>query len=108
MVVGFFFSHILKEQRHSFLAGITHAFDPGTRIVLFNNKYVEGSSTPITRRTAEGDTYQTRKLSDGSTHQVLKNFPAADELGSALSGGCRAVEVSESTYFWRATGVLSG
>jgi len=106
VVAGFFFSHVRVDQRRSFVEGLAKAFDPGTRVVLFDNKYVEGSSTPIARREASGDTYQVRKLSDGSTHEVLKNFPSALELELVLSDSCATVEVSATDYFWLVKGVL--
>jgi hypothetical protein len=49
---------------------------------MLDNRYVEGSSTPVTERDAEGNGYQSRKLADGSTHLVLKNFPTEAELRS--------------------------
>ena len=39
-----------------------------------------GSSTPISRTDGEGNTWQERKLDDGSTHEVLKNFPTEGQL----------------------------
>ena len=50
---------------------------------MLDNKYVKGSSTPISRTDAHGNTYQTRPLKDGSTHEVLKNFPSHLQLQSA-------------------------
>jgi len=40
-----------------------------------DNRYVDGSSTPISERDADGNTYQRRRLADGSDNRVLKNFP---------------------------------
>lgn len=106
VVAGFFYSHVLLRQQSEFLRGLARAFDPGTRVALFDNKYVEGSSTPISRHSDGVDTYQTRKLSDGSSHEVLKNFPTHRELELALDPFCREIEVLESKYFWLATGAL--
>lgn len=106
VVAGFFFSHVRVDQRRGFVDGLAKAFEPGTRIVLFDNQYVQGSSTAITRRNGNGDTYQTRKLSDGSKHEVLKNFPTAAELALVLSESCETVEVLEAKYFWLATGLV--
>ena len=47
---------------------------------MLDNNYVIGSSTPISRTDANGNTYQARPLQDGSTHEVLKNFPSQAEL----------------------------
>jgi hypothetical protein len=45
---------------------------------------VPGSSTPLSRTDAEGNTYRRRSLPDGSVHELLKNFPAADAAIAAL------------------------
>lgn len=108
IVAGFFFSHVPADDRERFVAGIANTVMPGCRLVLFDNRYVEGSSTPIARRAVTGDTYQLRELSDGSTHEVLKNFPAPSEVADALSGYFGRVSIQESRYYWLASGVLSG
>lgn len=106
VLAGFFFSHVLIEQQSQFMAGIADAFESGTRAILFDNKYIKGSSTPISRRAVSGDTFQFRELLDGSTHEVLKNFPGRDQLHKTLSEVCRHVVIKESQYFWLASGVL--
>src|SRR5262249_44018509 len=73
-LAAFWWSHISKSKRGHFLRGFHGALAPGARVVLIDNSYVEGSSTPISETDAEGNTYQTRKLDDGSVHRVLKNF----------------------------------
>ena len=73
---------------------------PGARVVMIDNRYVEGSSTPIAETDAAGNTYQRRRLDDGSTHRVLKNFPSPHELRTAVDGHGVDVEVVEWTYFW--------
>ncbi|MEM8484297.1 MAG: class I SAM-dependent methyltransferase [Bacteroidota bacterium] len=108
VVAGFLYSHILIEQRASFLKGLTASLPIDTTLLLYDNKYVPGSSTPISRTTPTGDTYQRRKLKDGSQHEVLKNFPTKKELQTTLQPFCNDVVVLESTYFWFATGKLRG
>jgi demethylmenaquinone methyltransferase/2-methoxy-6-polyprenyl-1,4-benzoquinol methylase len=65
-----------------------------------DNRYVQGSSTPISRKDAEGNTYQARRLADGSSHEVLKNFPSARELRARLGEEVRYVEYQ---YYWLAS-----
>ena len=72
-------------------------------MVFIDNAYVPGSSTPLSRRDADGNTYQKRTLSDGSTHEVLKNFPTERELRSALSGLATQVRVGFIPSFWMMT-----
>jgi demethylmenaquinone methyltransferase/2-methoxy-6-polyprenyl-1,4-benzoquinol methylase len=68
-----------------------------------DNTYVEGSSTPVSRRDPDGNTYQARRLADGSSHEVLKNFPSTDELRRRLGRFGGKVEVREYEYYWVAT-----
>lgn len=79
------------------------AFAPGATIIFIDNIYVEGSSTPISRTDAEGNTYQSRKLDDGSTHEVLKNFPTQTELRDVFDALAVGLKVDWLTYYWRAT-----
>lgn len=73
---GFWFSHVPKVRRHEFLRGLNAMLVPGAKVVLLDNLYVDGSSSPIAETDVDGNTYQARKLIDGSTHRVLKNFPS--------------------------------
>jgi hypothetical protein len=55
---------------------------------MLDNSYVRSSrtpsNTPISRRDADGNTYQRRTLDDGSVHEVLKNFPSREQAFSLL------------------------
>jgi demethylmenaquinone methyltransferase/2-methoxy-6-polyprenyl-1,4-benzoquinol methylase len=68
--------------------------------VFLDNAYVEGSSTPLSRADADGNTYQTRKLDDGSINEVLKNFPTESELRAAVEGLAADVRVDFLRYYW--------
>ena len=70
------YSHLLHNEWDTFFASVRTCLKPGGRLIMLDNKYVMGSSTPISRTDAHGNTYQTRPLKDGSTHEVLKNFPS--------------------------------
>ncbi|MGD1852063.1 MAG: class I SAM-dependent DNA methyltransferase [Cyanophyceae cyanobacterium] len=106
LIAGFFFSHVLLNQQRQFLNGIAQSMKPGSKLILFDNRFVEGSSTPISRVTEAGDTYQQQRLSDGSCFEVLKNFPRSENLTSLFHQFCRNVSVKESQYFWLASGNL--
>jgi ubiquinone/menaquinone biosynthesis C-methylase UbiE len=84
---GFWFSHVPLERQREFLAGLNAGLAPGARVVLLDNLYVEGSSSAIAGRDGNGNTYQQRNLSNGSTHRVLKNFPTEAQLLALLSEG---------------------
>jgi demethylmenaquinone methyltransferase/2-methoxy-6-polyprenyl-1,4-benzoquinol methylase len=67
-----------------------------------DNCYVEGSSTPIAQRDAEGNSYQLRRLADGSENRVLKNFPTESELRADLAPHARSLSYRALEYYWLA------
>jgi demethylmenaquinone methyltransferase/2-methoxy-6-polyprenyl-1,4-benzoquinol methylase len=71
---GFWFSHVPKARWLEFLLGLGKLLKPGSKVVLLDNHYVEGSSSPIAEQDPEGNTYQTRVLNDGSTHPIALNW----------------------------------
>ncbi|WP_405056137.1 class I SAM-dependent methyltransferase [Kribbella sp. NBC_01505] len=92
---GFFWSHVPRADVQRFVQSLLERAD---LVILTDNRYVAGSSSPITRTTAEGDTYQTRQLSDGRTYEVLKNFPA-----SAADVAPAPINWTNLPHFWLAT-----
>ena len=97
---GFWWSHVPLRDQARFLASLDRRLLPGSRVALLDNRYVEGSSTPISRRDADGNTYQRRLLEDGSEHVVLKNFPTWQELSAAVAPFARDMQLTELEYYW--------
>jgi SAM-dependent methyltransferase len=100
---GFWWSHIPLEKIDSFLAGLHERLAPGARVAFMDNLYVAGNSTPLARRDAAGNTYQERRLADGSRHEVLKNFPAEGELEARLGRIGTELHVTRYQYYWLAS-----
>ena len=84
---GFWWSHVPLARLTAWLHTLHERLEPGARVVMLDNRFVQGSSTPISRRDDAGNTYQQRPLDDGSAHEVLKNFPTARR---SLRGARRA------------------
>jgi demethylmenaquinone methyltransferase/2-methoxy-6-polyprenyl-1,4-benzoquinol methylase len=99
-LVTFWWSHIPRQRIAEFLQGLHRQLAPGAVVVMADNTYVEGNSTPIARTDDGGNTYQTRALENGERHEVLKNFPRHDELAAWGERFGTAVEVRFLTYFW--------
>lgn len=98
---GFWFSHVPLERQREFLQGLNLALEPGAKVVLLDNRYVEGSSSAISEQDDSGNTYQCRKVGDGSTHRVLKNFPGeSDLLALAGSGLGRSAVYTCWQFYW--------
>jgi demethylmenaquinone methyltransferase/2-methoxy-6-polyprenyl-1,4-benzoquinol methylase len=101
-LVGFWWSHVPKADLDGFLRTLHSKLCKSARVIIFDNRYVEGSSTPINRTDAKGNTYQMRNLSDGSTHEVLKNFPTKNEFIEWIDPLSEIREFTELDYFWLA------
>jgi demethylmenaquinone methyltransferase/2-methoxy-6-polyprenyl-1,4-benzoquinol methylase len=95
---GFWWSHVPRERIARFVGSLRARLAPGARVLLLDNLYVEGNSTPISEVDAAGNTYQLRTLSDGSSFRVMKNFPSKDELRALLP----AVHYRALQYHWLA------
>jgi SAM-dependent methyltransferase len=101
---GFWWSHVRREEVTRFLGGLHRRLGIGARVLMIDNCYVEGSSTAIARTDATGNTYQRRTLDDGTTHEVVKNFPSSREVrGDLENAGARDIELGELTYYWYVT-----
>lgn len=100
MVAGFLWSHIPLQEIGGFLARLADRLGSGTRAVFFDNRYVDGSSSPISHRDRYGNCYQERTLTSGERFTIIKNFPTrADLLDAAGQVGSDAA-VEELQFFW--------
>jgi SAM-dependent methyltransferase len=105
-LAAFWWSHLRRDEIDSFLQGFFSQLTVNARFAFVDNVYAEGSSIPINRTDADGNTYQQRRLSDGSVHEVLKNFPSDDELKTALSPYARTLKIERLPYYWLVWGDL--
>lgn len=97
---GCWWSHVPLSVLPDWLATLHARLEPGARVVMLDNRFVEGSSTPLSRRDAEGNTYQNRPLDDGSVHEVLKNFPTREEALAMLGPRAREPQWITFDHYW--------
>jgi len=97
---GFWWSHVRLSALGPWLATISRHLRPGSLVGVLDNRYVEGSSSPVTRRDAEGNAYQMRPLLSGETYEVLKNFPTAAQLAETVRPFAREATLEETQYYW--------
>lgn len=102
LLSAFWWSHIPKQRLAKFLGNLHKSLAPGSLMVFLDNRFAEGSSTPIAHTDKSGNTFQDRILKDGTTHRVLKNFPSADEVRASLAPFAETIEITELEYFWLA------
>jgi len=97
---GFWWSHVPVRDRSQFLGSLDRRLIPGAKVVLLDNLFIEGSSAPIAHRDSDGNTYQRRRLDDGSEHVVLKNFPREAELRANIGAVGQNMQFTSLQYFW--------
>jgi len=97
---GFIWSHILLQDLDKFLSTVNSLVAPGSTVVFMDNNFVEGSNHPITKKDENGNSFQTRKLEDNTTHLVLKNFPTEIFLRHKLKDISSTFKFIQLTYYW--------
>jgi demethylmenaquinone methyltransferase/2-methoxy-6-polyprenyl-1,4-benzoquinol methylase len=97
---GFWWSHVKKSELTFFVKNLAVHLQPGATVAILDNTFAPGSSTPISRRDSEGNTYQKRKLANGEEHEVLKNFPTVGELREAVAPVAREAHLESLMYYW--------
>lgn len=105
---GCWWSHVPVALLPGWLALLHTKLLPGARVVFVDNRFVAGSSTPISRHDAAGDSYQQRRLDDGSVHEVLKNFPTRVPAIALLGPRACDVEWIEHAHYWVLSYTLCG
>lgn len=99
-VACFFWSHLAARDRPRFYRSLHRHLEPGARVILVDNLYVPGSSTPISRTDSAGDTWQRRELADGRSWEVRKNFPTEELLRAEAAPFAAEAEYRALDYFW--------
>src|SRR5204863_1008143 len=88
----------------TFLLKLHRVLQPRASIVFCDNAYAPGTgwpaSTPISRRDAEGNTWQKRKISSGETFEIIKNFPTKEEAEKLLADVALDIRWTGLQYFW--------
>jgi SAM-dependent methyltransferase len=98
---AFWWSHIPVEEIPLFLRSFHSRLQKHSHVIMLDNKYVEGRSTPISKTDECGNTYQIRQLKDGSRHEVVKNFPSVEGIRAQLAG-VSVLQVRDLQYHWMA------
>ncbi len=97
---GCWWSHVPLAVLPGWLERLHEQLPSGARVVFLDNSFVQTSNLPITRRDDAGNTYQLRTLDDGSTHEVLKNFPSREQALAAIGPRARQPRWLAFTHYW--------
>jgi SAM-dependent methyltransferase len=97
---GFLWSHIPLARQSELIVALHSQLAENALVVWLDGRYVAGSSTPIDHFDAAGNSYQVRALSDGSRHEVIKNYPSQGDLAAAFTPFAANLQIQLFQYFW--------
>ena len=104
---GCWWSHVPLRRLQPWLALLHARLRPGAHVVFLDNSFVQTSNLPITHSDADGNTYQTRTLDDGSVHEVLKNFPTPAQVQAAAGPQASDFRWTAWEHYWAADWTLA-
>jgi demethylmenaquinone methyltransferase/2-methoxy-6-polyprenyl-1,4-benzoquinol methylase len=93
-------SHVERQRLKGFLSHFASRLSPGAMLLMIDQLYVEGFSTPISREDSWGNQYTIRQIKDGSTYEIIKNFPGPGEPEESFKDICRDINVTRLCHFW--------
>lgn len=99
-LAAFWWSHLTLDRRTTFLAALHTRLARGGTVVLADNLYVEGVSSPLSRRDNAGNTYQLRGLDDGTSFEIVKNYPTRAALDALIEPWGVQIEHKTLKHFW--------
>ena len=99
--IGFYLSHLLKIDRISFFQQLHRFLQPGAKVLMIDNCFVKGESTPINRIDDDRNQYQMRTLNSGEQFEIVKNFPSQTELLTLMAEFNIKAEYQAGRYFWQ-------
>lgn len=97
---GFIWSHIPLENLEKWLEGLHAILKPGSRLVFTDNRFVEGSSTPISHTDIHGNQFQLRKIEGEEDFSIIKNFPQRPDFERIMGVFKKEFQLVETEYYW--------
>lgn len=101
--IGFFWSHVPRQDQDRLLNALRARLGAGTLLVMVDDNLVDEDETPIARTDAEGNTFQFLRTPEGERVEVLKNFPTDSALRKKLAAHAREVRVERLDHYWMLT-----
>jgi SAM-dependent methyltransferase len=98
--IGFWWSHVKREQQEKFLAQLRAKVGKDVLLVLLDDVYVEGSSETVARTDLEGNTYQILTAPDGERYEIPKTYPSDSALRKKLASSVREIRIVRMEYYW--------
>ena len=93
-------SHVETQRQQQFLTQLACRLKPGATLLMIDQLHIAGYSAPALRRDRFGNRYELRSLDNGDIHQIVKNYPDAQQLEQRFGCVCDAIKVRRLRYFW--------
>jgi SAM-dependent methyltransferase len=93
-------SHVERQKRKTFLSHFVSRLRPGATLLMIDQFYVEGLTSPVSREDTWGNQYAIRRLQNGSTYEIVKNFPQPGEPEETFEELCKDISVLRLQHFW--------
>jgi SAM-dependent methyltransferase len=101
--IGFWWSHIKREQQEAFVGQLRSKLGKDVLLVLLDDVYVDGSSETVARTDREGNTYHIRTAPDCERYEITKNYPSDSTLRKKLALCVREIRIVRIYYHWLLT-----
>lgn len=98
--IGFWWSHIKREEQLKFLAKLKAKFGKDLFIVLLDETYVEGVSSTVARTDLEGNTFHIRVAPDGERYEIPTTYPTDSSLRKKLAPAAREIRLVRLEHYW--------
>lgn len=96
--IGLLASHLTKHEFLNLVETLIEKTKKPSLIFFMDNLFVEGESTPISKTDKNGNTYQIRKLKDGTEYEIMKNFYTEKEFKILLKD--KTYKYFSNKYYW--------
>ncbi len=98
--IGFWWSHIKREEQDRFLAQLRAKFGKDLLLVLLDDSWVEDESPTIARTDLQGNTHHIFLTGEGERYEVTKNYPTDSYLRKKLGTAAREIKLHRNTYYF--------
>lgn len=98
----FWISHVPKARLREFLDGFHRRLGPGAAAFMADNVNVPDVGGPLIAKPGSPDGFKLRELSDGSRHEVLKNYYDKTELELLLAPSADDLTIHIGEHYWQA------
>jgi ubiquinone/menaquinone biosynthesis C-methylase UbiE len=96
----FWWSHVEKQRQQAFLSQFMNCLEPDALVLMIDQTYVEGICPVVSRYDEWQNRYELRTLQNGTTYEIVKNYPTDDELRASFAQFGKDVRIMRLDHFW--------